>query len=276
MTKNLTGLSKDEIRAQIDSLELPNAGTIVQMFGGIRPMAKKLGVPVTTVQGWKKRDLIPVGRVKGVLDRAAELGYDVGQIESMMVVASDNTIKTVIKNQDFSGICGQSLMLHALPGSIAERVLLVGLGERSAASREQWQEACAAAAKALCETPSVAAISDCLVTCTIDGMTCSEQASQLATELVKATYVFNLHEGTKQWQSPLSRHRQLLFNSWFGSCRTQNPVNQTSLYFNLSARTLRFRASDFIRKEPRAALLMVAVSPTLILHLPASSFWRHT
>jgi type IV secretory pathway VirB10-like protein len=34
-------------------------GAIIDRFGGIRPMATKLAVPVTTVQGWKKRGIIP-------------------------------------------------------------------------------------------------------------------------------------------------------------------------------------------------------------------------
>ena len=32
---------------------------VIELFGGIRPMASKLGMPFTTVQGWKKRGNIP-------------------------------------------------------------------------------------------------------------------------------------------------------------------------------------------------------------------------
>ncbi|MDR3518902.1 MAG: mitofilin family membrane protein [Azospirillaceae bacterium] len=46
------------------------AERIIERFGGIRPMATKLGVPVTTVQGWKKRGAIPANR-HGELLRAA-------------------------------------------------------------------------------------------------------------------------------------------------------------------------------------------------------------
>lgn len=35
---------------------------IIEAFGGIRPMAAKLTVPVTTVQGWKRRNAIPEQR----------------------------------------------------------------------------------------------------------------------------------------------------------------------------------------------------------------------
>ncbi len=37
----------------------PGASEVIDRFGGIRPMSAKLGVPVTTVQGWKERDAIP-------------------------------------------------------------------------------------------------------------------------------------------------------------------------------------------------------------------------
>ncbi len=51
---------------------LSQAEQIIEKFGGIRPMAGKMLVPVTTVQGWKKRGVIPANRREDVL-RAAEL-----------------------------------------------------------------------------------------------------------------------------------------------------------------------------------------------------------
>lgn len=44
---------------------------IIDSFGGIRPMAAKLTVPVTTVQGWKKRGIIPQARHADILFAAA-------------------------------------------------------------------------------------------------------------------------------------------------------------------------------------------------------------
>jgi hypothetical protein len=46
-------------------------GGIIDRFGGIRPMASKLAVPVTTVQGWKKRGIIPQARHVDILAVAA-------------------------------------------------------------------------------------------------------------------------------------------------------------------------------------------------------------
>lgn len=49
---------------------------IIERFGGIRPMATKLGVAVTTVQGWKERGHIPSGRWQQIAASAAEHGID--------------------------------------------------------------------------------------------------------------------------------------------------------------------------------------------------------
>ena len=51
-----------------------SATTIIGMFGGIRPMAKKLGIAVTTVQGWKERGVIPAARHADVLQAAERFG----------------------------------------------------------------------------------------------------------------------------------------------------------------------------------------------------------
>jgi hypothetical protein len=42
------------------------AAALIDRFGGIRPMASKLGVPVSTVQGWKQRGTIPVSRLDAI------------------------------------------------------------------------------------------------------------------------------------------------------------------------------------------------------------------
>ncbi len=47
---------------------------VIQVFGGIRPMAAKLGAPFTTVQGWKKRGQIPEGRMEEIAAAAQANG----------------------------------------------------------------------------------------------------------------------------------------------------------------------------------------------------------
>lgn len=53
-----------------------DAAQVVAAFGGIRPTAARLGVPATTVQGWKKRGAIPQARRADVLRAAREAGID--------------------------------------------------------------------------------------------------------------------------------------------------------------------------------------------------------
>ena len=55
-----------------DGSDQVRAAPLIQCFGGIRPMAAKLGVAVSTVQGWKQRDAIPVGRLGDIEAAAAE------------------------------------------------------------------------------------------------------------------------------------------------------------------------------------------------------------
>lgn len=58
---------------------IENAKDIIEAFGGIRPMATKTGVAVTTVQGWKKRDVIPGTRRDVLLRAAVEHGVDLSK-----------------------------------------------------------------------------------------------------------------------------------------------------------------------------------------------------
>jgi len=57
------------------------ATRVIRAFGGIRPMAAKLGVPVTTVQGWKERGTIPEPRVAEVLAAAAKQGVSLSDLD---------------------------------------------------------------------------------------------------------------------------------------------------------------------------------------------------
>ncbi len=51
---------------------------VIARFGGIRPMASKLGVAVSTVQGWRERGAIPARHHARVLEAARTEGFDIG------------------------------------------------------------------------------------------------------------------------------------------------------------------------------------------------------
>ncbi len=55
---------------------IDNAAEVIERFGGIRPMATKMDVPVTTVQGWKKRGVIPGNRRDQVIEAAQSNDID--------------------------------------------------------------------------------------------------------------------------------------------------------------------------------------------------------
>src|ERR1700722_7842978 len=57
------------------------AESVIDRFGGIRPMATKLAIPVTTVQGWKKRGIIPQVRHADILAAAARENITIDPVE---------------------------------------------------------------------------------------------------------------------------------------------------------------------------------------------------
>ena len=72
-----------------DAIE--DAETLIDRFGGIRPMANKMDVPVTTVQGWKKRNVIPANRRDDVIAAARLHNVDISDILDIESVANENT-----------------------------------------------------------------------------------------------------------------------------------------------------------------------------------------
>lgn len=67
---------------------IPNAEAIIEKFGGIRPMASKVIVPVTTVQGWKKRNVIPANRQSQIADAASRHAIDLGDLLNIVVTTN--------------------------------------------------------------------------------------------------------------------------------------------------------------------------------------------
>lgn len=72
---------------------VPAAGAcdrLLQRFGGVRPMASKLEIPVTTVQGWKRRGTIPASRADELRAAARSHGITLDEAELTAVLRSED------------------------------------------------------------------------------------------------------------------------------------------------------------------------------------------
>lgn len=81
---------------------IQNAETIIERFGGIRPMAAKINVAVTTIQGWKKRGVIPAKRKDEIIQAAANHNIDLQDlIENTAPIANQNNepleVETIVE-----------------------------------------------------------------------------------------------------------------------------------------------------------------------------------
>ncbi len=84
-------MAKDKVPEDSGAAQAADPDTAAQQviaaFGGIRPMANKLGVAVSTVQGWKERNAIPAGRHAEI--RAAAVRHGVS-LSAATVAASEH------------------------------------------------------------------------------------------------------------------------------------------------------------------------------------------
>jgi len=72
--------------------------------------------------------------------------------------AARGYISTLLKRGDMQGKGGSALLLHNVPGTLAERVLLVGLGKEKEFNEKTYRDAVAAALRALKDTGATDAL----------------------------------------------------------------------------------------------------------------------
>ena len=70
---------------------IPNAQAVIKRFGGIRPMATKLGIAPTTVQGWGKRNAIPENRRGEIIKAAAQHDVSLNGLKGFAATATKKT-----------------------------------------------------------------------------------------------------------------------------------------------------------------------------------------
>ncbi len=77
---------------------IANAIEIIDLFGGIRPMSTKTGIPVTTIQGWKQRNAIPANRRNELIDAANRHGIRLADI--LMDIAGDKSDHSISEQEE--------------------------------------------------------------------------------------------------------------------------------------------------------------------------------
>lgn len=74
---------------------------VIEAFGGIRPMAAKLEIAVSTVQGWKTRSHIPENRWRDIINAASVHNVDLSSaLPEVKPVKEDKAADTVIDDED--------------------------------------------------------------------------------------------------------------------------------------------------------------------------------
>ena len=91
--------------------------------------------------------------IVGIFDRRAP-----SEAAETIDRAGDGIIGSVMRRGDMDGKLGQTLLLHNVPGTFADRVMLVGLGKERSFDEAAFRKAMVASAKALRATGSIDAV----------------------------------------------------------------------------------------------------------------------
>lgn len=115
---------------QADGFQPGPAGPIIERFGGIRPLAAKLGVPVSTVQGWKKRGHFPASRRAELVAAAAQHGVALSESELEASLSADGGAETAVDAE----IVSEPARAWSAPGQPAPGLAAAEAPRMSAAS----------------------------------------------------------------------------------------------------------------------------------------------
>jgi leucyl aminopeptidase len=122
-------------------------------------------------------------------------GRSLGAVAQKLDEQSKGAISAVLERGDLEGKAGQTLLLHALPGLQAQRVLLLGIGKDSLNDR-QWRKAIASAVGVL-KNLGGADAALALDEVSVANRDTYGKARLLAETLLDATYVFERYKSKK-------------------------------------------------------------------------------
>lgn len=71
--ESILQILRDKPRRSRDPMQVDQ---VIDAFGGLRPLATRLGIAVSTVQGWKERGVVPEIRIERIMAAAREDGID--------------------------------------------------------------------------------------------------------------------------------------------------------------------------------------------------------
>lgn len=91
-----------------------DAEKVIAAFGGVRPMASRLGIAATTIQGWKSRGNIPDNRQQSVREAAEADGIDLAGLQQDAASADETP-----PDEEQSGEAAPTIVPASAP--VAER-----------------------------------------------------------------------------------------------------------------------------------------------------------
>jgi hypothetical protein len=78
-----------------------NVDLIINRFGGLRPMARKMNVHASTIQGWKKRGMIPAERMNEFLKAAKDNNISLDGINIPVKIEEERSREAEIPSQPY-------------------------------------------------------------------------------------------------------------------------------------------------------------------------------
>lgn len=125
--------------------------------------------------------------------------YEAGKLSeagTTLDKAADGYLAKILKRGDFEGKLASSLVLHNVPGVLAERVLLVGLGKAADFAEKQYCQAVRASIKALANS-GANEVTTYLADLVVKKHTVRWKAAHLAEVALDASYKFDAIKSKK-------------------------------------------------------------------------------
>ncbi|MCG5535448.1 leucyl aminopeptidase [Ectothiorhodospira mobilis] len=119
--------------------------------------------------------------------------------------ATDGALTALLKRGDMDGERGQTLWLHHLPGTVAERVLLVGLGKEKEFGQVPFREATAAMTRALLQS-GAERVHNTLTELPVKGRDLPWKAFQTVLAVEDGLYRFDEFRTGKKRPRPALKH----------------------------------------------------------------------